>query len=278
MIPQSTIQHIKDRANDDIVDIIGRYIKLKQSGNSYKAKCPYHDENTPSFSVSEDKGIFTCFGCGANGDAVQFIMDHEGLDFIEAIRWLANLLHITIHEEESPKKENYVAADPWPELTQLKSEIRKQGYVILFLDHETYRIFKDKEDAPCLGVKVPLSMQKCRLIRKYTDIIFIKTAKGYKNETVFQLIANFMQLESRLYILTHDVKPGIKKAYRHGQVEKVEDTPDWLTYYLDHHFPDEHLKTNIQKVIARIDNKLTRSIYTQEFINRWNTKLEQIQN
>lgn len=91
-IPEDKIQEIKDQL--DIVNIISEYVELKPSGQNYVGLCPFHNEKTPSFSVSRSKGIFHCFGCGEGGDVITFIMKKENLNYIEAVRFLADKLGI----------------------------------------------------------------------------------------------------------------------------------------------------------------------------------------
>jgi DNA primase catalytic core len=86
-IPEETIQTIRDRV--DVVDLIGRYVTLKKAGRSFKGLCPFHQEKTASFTVSPERGIFHCFGCGESGNAISFLMRHENLTFPEAARTLA---------------------------------------------------------------------------------------------------------------------------------------------------------------------------------------------
>lgn len=93
----SNIEQIKDAAS--IVDIIQQHIKLKKSGPDMEGLCPFHSEKTPSFKVSESKGIYKCFGCGKSGDAIQFLIDHERMNYIEAIKFIANKYNIAIEEE-----------------------------------------------------------------------------------------------------------------------------------------------------------------------------------
>lgn len=87
-IDNGFIQSIKDKAN--IVDVIGDYVQLKHTGSSYKACCPFHKENTPSFNVNESKQIFKCFGCGVSGDVIKFVELIENVDFIEALNILSS--------------------------------------------------------------------------------------------------------------------------------------------------------------------------------------------
>ena len=96
-------------AANDIVDLISFYVRLKRGGNSYKGLCPFHSEKTPSFSVSPDKQAYHCFGCGAGGGAVQFVRQIENLDYIEAIKFLAQRAGIALPEgdDQSRDAQNY---------------------------------------------------------------------------------------------------------------------------------------------------------------------------
>lgn len=87
LIPQRFIEDLLDRT--DLAELIGSRITLKKAGANYKARCPFHDEKTPSFNVRPDKGFYHCFGCGAHGDAISFVREFEGLDFTAAVEELA---------------------------------------------------------------------------------------------------------------------------------------------------------------------------------------------
>lgn len=102
------------RQATDIVQIIGEYVRLKKKGRRYVALCPFHTEKTPSFSVSQDKQLYYCFGCAKGGTVFTFLMEHEKMSFVEAIRYLARRANITIREEagsdfrrEAVEKINY---------------------------------------------------------------------------------------------------------------------------------------------------------------------------
>lgn len=90
--------------NSDIVAIIGDYVDLKKSGNSYKGLCPFHNEKTPSFTVDDKKQLFHCFGCGEGGDVVSFIMHKEGFSYIDAMKYLANKAGIKLDDSKSTKE------------------------------------------------------------------------------------------------------------------------------------------------------------------------------
>jgi len=94
MISQDSIEALKARL--DIVDVVGSYIELKKSGGNFKAVCPFHDEKSPSFVVSPQKQIYHCFGCGAGGDSVKFVMEYEKLSYPEALEKLAEVYNVAL--------------------------------------------------------------------------------------------------------------------------------------------------------------------------------------
>ena len=96
MISQTTIQQILGRL--DILDVVGGFVKLKKRGANYLGLCPFHNEKTPSFTVSPSKELYKCFGCGKSGNTISFIMEHEKLSYAEALKWLANKYGIEIEE------------------------------------------------------------------------------------------------------------------------------------------------------------------------------------
>ena len=89
----------------NIVEVVSDFVSLRKTGTSYKGLCPFHDDRTPSFSVSPVKGVYKCFSCGAAGNAVKFIMEHEQMTYPEALKWLANKYHIEVHERELTNEE-----------------------------------------------------------------------------------------------------------------------------------------------------------------------------
>lgn len=96
MIPDDQVEEVRARA--DIVDVIGEWVDLKKAGKEYKARCPFHEERTPSFYVVPDKGFYNCFGCGENGDVFSFVMKKAGLDFVEAVKHVAARSGVEIRE------------------------------------------------------------------------------------------------------------------------------------------------------------------------------------
>jgi len=134
LIPQHFIDDLITRA--DIVEVLGRRIQLKKAGREYKACCPFHDEKTASFTVSPSKGFYHCFGCGAHGTALGFLMEHDHMEFVEAVESLAGMMGIDVPREESQRP-----ARRYDELFELlqkvethyQGELRKQQSAVDYL-------------------------------------------------------------------------------------------------------------------------------------------------
>jgi len=122
--PDELIEEI--RVNNDIVDIISEYIQLKKKGNSHFGLCPFHNENTPSFSVSKEKQMYYCFGCGAGGNVYTFIMEIENYNFLEAVKFLADRVRITL---------------PTPEVSEEVKSIMNYKKRLLEINRESAKYF-----------------------------------------------------------------------------------------------------------------------------------------
>ena len=107
MIPESFIQELLGRV--DIVDVVERYVPLKKAGANYSACCPFHSEKTPSFTVSASKQFYHCFGCGAHGSAISFVMQYSGLGFIDAVEDLASHMGMTVPRDAPERHAEYAA-------------------------------------------------------------------------------------------------------------------------------------------------------------------------
>lgn len=118
-VPQEIIEQVA--AANDIVEVIGAYFPLKRAGGAYRALCPFHRERTPSFQVNPQRQIFKCFGCGAGGSVFRFVMDYEHIDFMAAVRKLAERANIKIPEAEM-SAEDYQRADLRRRLLALHAE------------------------------------------------------------------------------------------------------------------------------------------------------------
>jgi DNA primase len=122
MITNDTILRIKEAANVD--EVVGEFVTLKKRGSRFIGLCPFHNEKTPSFTVTPSLNIYKCFGCGASGDPVKFLMEHEKLTYPDALKYLAAKYHIEIEETFSEKKDD-VAADEKDSLYAVNSFAQK---------------------------------------------------------------------------------------------------------------------------------------------------------
>ena len=124
-IPQSFIQELLART--DIVDIVGRHVQLKKGGANFMGLCPFHGEKSPSFSVSPAKQFYHCFGCGKNGNAISFLMDHAGMSFIESVKDLAQQYGLQVPEDDVSPQDRAKAAQMREQQATLTSVLEKAG-------------------------------------------------------------------------------------------------------------------------------------------------------
>ena len=130
-IPQSFIQELLARA--DVVDIVGRHVQLKKGGANFMGLCPFHGEKSPSFSVSPAKQFYHCFGCGKNGNAISFLMEHAGMTFIEAVKDLAQQYGLQVPEDDVSPQDRARAAQMREQQATLSSVLEKAG--VAYIKH-----------------------------------------------------------------------------------------------------------------------------------------------
>jgi len=152
LISQNSIQQILSRI--DIVDIVGGFIRLKKRGTNYLGLCPFHNEKSPSFTVSPAKEIYKCFGCGRSGNSISFLMEHEKYSYVEALRWLANKYNVEIEETEAS-----------PEV-KIKQQVAESLHII---NGFAQKFFEDKLFNTDEGRDIAMSYLKHRGFRE--DII-----------------------------------------------------------------------------------------------------------
>ncbi|MGQ1787948.1 DNA primase [Saccharicrinis sp. GN24d3] len=164
MIDQSTVDRVVETSQANIVDVVSEFVTLRRRGVNYLGNCPFHNEKTPSFTVSPHKGIYKCFGCGKGGNAVNFLMDVEQISFIDAIKQLGKKFHIHIEEVELS-----------PEQQQVKNDRESMMAVSVFAQkYFTDQLLKSDE-----GRSVGLSYLRSRGFR---DDIIQKFQLGYSPE------------------------------------------------------------------------------------------------
>ena len=124
-IPQTFIQELLSRA--DVVEIVGRYVQLKKGGANFMGLCPFHGEKSPSFSVSPSKQFYHCFGCGKNGNAIGFLMDHAGMTFVEAVNDLAQQYGLQVPQDDASPEDRARAAEQRQKQTTLNDVLERAG-------------------------------------------------------------------------------------------------------------------------------------------------------
>lgn len=140
-IKEDSLQEIKNAT--DIVDLISETVKLKKTGSSYQGLCPFHNEKSPSFSVSKEKQIFRCFGCGEAGNVFSFIMKSEGIGFVEAAKKLAERSNIEIiYDGDNERHKNYV--DRRKRVYSINKEAARFYYKQMFTSKEANEYFKER--------------------------------------------------------------------------------------------------------------------------------------
>ncbi len=140
MIDRPTVDRIMEAAN--IVDVISEFVSLRKAGTSFKGLCPFHDDRTPSFSVSPVKGVYKCFSCGEAGNVVNFIMKHEQMTYPEALRWIARKYNIEVQERELTSEEK-----------QLENERESMFLVNEWASKYFQDILKNHVDGQAIGLQ-----------------------------------------------------------------------------------------------------------------------------
>ena len=125
MLPAGFIQELLSRV--DVVEVIGRHVELKRAGTVHKGLCPFHGEKTPSFTVSPSRQTYHCFGCGAHGDAIRFLMENQGLPFMDAVRDLAQRVGVAVPESDASPEERARAAEQREKRQTLSDVLARAG-------------------------------------------------------------------------------------------------------------------------------------------------------
>lgn len=178
VINDNVLDEIRDRA--DIVDLIGEYVDLKRSGSNYMGLCPFHSEKTPSFSVSQSKSIFKCFGCGVGGDVITFIMKRENLNFPEAVEFLAEKYNVRLSEY---KDENKEARDKRNRLYDINREAAMHFLNNLSSSPKAQKYLRDRGLSDKTIRTYGLGYSK----DSWTDLYDHLTKLGYKEEELLDL-------------------------------------------------------------------------------------------
>ena len=169
-------QHETIKSLINIVEVIGQFVPLKRRTGNFIANCPFHNEKTPSFNVSPAKGIYKCFGCGASGDAIKFLMDHERLEYLDAMRWLADYYHVPL-DENAPRV--YVRPTPRP-TAAIKANVPPASYIPRSIFNQSLKKYNENSLVSFLHTLFePIIVEM--LIDKY----YIGTSRYYSGGTIF---------------------------------------------------------------------------------------------
>ena len=202
MIDQSSIDKVFETA--EIVDVVQDFVTLKKRGVNYLGLCPFHNEKTPSFTVSPAKGIYKCFGCGKGGNSVNFIMEHENLSFYEAIKYLAAKYHIELIETQLSEEDQ-----------KQKDERESLLTVTEFANKYFQRILHNDDEGKAIG----LSYFK---ERGFTEAIIKKFELGYSLEKRDAFTTEALKSSYRLEYLVNSGVTIQKEDYKfdrfHGRV------------------------------------------------------------
>lgn len=170
----SAIEELKDRVN--IVDVVGRVVPLKRAGSNYKGVCPFHNEKTPSFVVSEQKQIFTCFGCGASGDLIEFVKRYYNLEFSEAVEKIAGEYGITLEKRQSDgRREKYY------EVNRLAANFFYKGFTEKA--NKGYSYMKKRGITPAVLKKFGIGYAD----EEWTSLVDYMNSKGVENKILIEL-------------------------------------------------------------------------------------------
>jgi DNA primase len=140
MYHRNAIQHLKDSL--DIVDVISSRINLKKTGKNYSALCPFHNEKSPSFNVIQSKQFYHCFGCGASGDVIKFIQEHDNLSFVRAVEYLEKLAGINLEKTDDkiiPKKLLDIIKED-KAIIFIANQYKEQGIKMLYSDKQRLKL------------------------------------------------------------------------------------------------------------------------------------------
>jgi DNA primase len=186
LITPATIQQILNRI--DIIDVVGSFVKLKKRGTNYLGLCPFHNEKSPSFTVSPNKEIYKCFGCGKSGNTISFLMEHEKYSYVEALKWLANRYNVEVEETE-------VSAE-----VRAQQQVADSLYILNSFAQQYFTniLFEDEE-----GQNIGLSYLK---ERGFTEAILRKFQVGYCKESRNAFVIEALQKQYNRELL---VKSGL---------------------------------------------------------------------
>lgn len=269
MILEDTILKVKQSV--DTYEVVSSFITLKKKGADYVASCPFHNEKSPSFSISKSKNIYKCFGCGKSGDGITWLVEHEKMTFIEAIKWIAEKNNIEI-EETSTKK---TTSKPIPRLEKLSKETIDYFENNRKISNNTLLSFKITECQEWMPKAKNVVKTLCFNYFEYEKLINIKYRAKNKD---FKLVK-----DAKLIFYNLDAIRGQKSCFiTEGEIDTLSlyevgilnavSVPNGASVngvvkleYLDNCF--EYFK-EMEKVVLLVDNDLAGSRLREELARR----------
>jgi hypothetical protein len=238
---KEAVSQIKELASGEIINLVSERISLQKSGSSYKSCCPFHEEKTPSFYVSEIKGTYKCFGCQAWGDAISFVEFYDGLTFNEVIYLLADRYHLTISNKSRKKSQQAIKKedDILSGYSSVKSEILKTKKV--------YVAFKQGNApfTPLLFIDGRLSLEAAKLLKKRAQkIVFV--AQGTSWEILKPSFEAALKAELDVFAI-----PNYSNEFQEM---------DWVDY-CSAQTTQKITNKDVIQLIAGIPDNITRSVY-----------------
>ena len=257
MTHNPAIQSVIDRSKDDLEEIIGEYITIQRKGSSLKACCPFHDEKTPSLSISPAKGIWKCFGCGAGISTIDFIMQYENIEFMDAIKKLAKRYGIDINQSKGNKSRvahNSKKNTLTPGLSNQKAIIRKNQSITIILNPNKSAVSNNEG---VLIWKAPIiELQAKALLKLATDLHINLIVDGITIDDVINSICA---------IYKHDLPLNkyvqLKISFNN---KKYQPTDFLLSQITD----AEQSHNAIIKCLSCIKDSLLRSLHIKYYTNK----------
>ena len=168
----SPVEKIKERLS--IVDVVSSYLTIEKAGKNYKAKCPFHNEKTPSFSISPDRGMYYCFGCGAKGDIFSFVEHFEGTDFLGSLKILAERAGIPLTEYKSKEKDK---TDIYYEILEETTSFFERNFSNN-VEARSYLLNRGLNDASIKNFRIGYAQET------WTSLFDYLIKKGFKREDI----------------------------------------------------------------------------------------------
>lgn len=239
MIDQQTVDRIFDAA--DIVTVVSDYVSLKRRGANYWGNCPFHDEKTPSFSVSPAKNIYKCFGCGKGGNSVNFIMGVENLSYYEALKFLAKKFNVEIKEkeltqeqkEQQNERESLMSLTEWVHRHFIENLDTPEGQAVgmSYFSHRGFRVDTIKKFQLGYAMERRDEYTKAALLKGYKLDFLEKTGLTIVKDSNYQIDRFFGRAIFPIHSISGRVVAFGGRAIKKDEVAKYQNSPESDIYH-----------------------------------------------